>query len=167
MLKYVAANRTQTPSTKSTHPWKYFRSTGYLLSSGCIKSTHTNIGLYVRRLIWSMCNIATGFQRCSWLIRNCNNFICFTRQLNIFVLFSEESAVLDLDGAGGKTFLRVLLHLGMHDYPPLVSGALRLLFRHFSQRQEVLQAFKQVEYWICPSLDLIFMFRLLKCPRIA
>ena len=58
--------------------------------------------------------------------------------------FSEESAVLDLDGAGGKTFLRVLLHLGMHDYPPLVSGALRLLFRHFSQRQEVLQAFKQV-----------------------
>lgn len=33
----------------------------------------------------------------------------------------------------------------MHDYPPLVSGALRLLFRHFSQRQEVLQAFKQVQ----------------------
>ncbi|XP_071815438.1 inositol 1,4,5-trisphosphate receptor-like isoform X4 [Apostichopus japonicus] len=52
---------------------------------------------------------------------------------------------LDLDGAGGKTFLRVLLHLTMHDYPKLVSGALRLLFRHFSQRQEVLQAFKQVQ----------------------
>lgn len=51
---------------------------------------------------------------------------------------------LDLDGQGGKTFLRVLLHLAMHDYPPLVSGALHLLFRHFSQRQEVLQAFKQV-----------------------
>jgi hypothetical protein len=33
------------------------------------------------------------------------------------------SSVLDLDGTGGKTFLRVLLHLGMHDYPPLVSGA--------------------------------------------
>jgi hypothetical protein len=32
----------------------------------------------------------------------------------------------------------------MHDYPPLVSGALKLLFRHFAQRQEVLQAFKQV-----------------------
>ena len=57
----------------------------------------------------------------------------------------EESEVLDLDGNGGKTFLRVLLHLGMHDYPPLVSGALHLLFRHFSQRQEVLQAFKQVD----------------------
>lgn len=51
---------------------------------------------------------------------------------------------LDLDGQGGRTFLRVLLHLTMHDYPPLVSGALQLLFRHFSQRQEVLQAFKQV-----------------------
>lgn len=42
---------------------------------------------------------------------------------------SSGCAVLDLDGTGGKTFLRVLLHLGMHDYPPLVSGALRLLFR--------------------------------------
>ena len=58
---------------------------------------------------------------------------------------SEECAVLDLDGTGGKTFLRVLLHLGMHDYPPLVSGALKLLFRHFSQRQEVLHAIKQVQ----------------------
>ncbi|XP_046984326.1 inositol 1,4,5-trisphosphate receptor [Schistocerca americana] len=58
---------------------------------------------------------------------------------------SEDCAALDLDGDGGKTFLRVLLHLTMHDYPPLVSGALHLLFRHFSQRQEVLQAFKQVQ----------------------
>ena len=41
-------------------------------------------------------------------------------------------------------FLRVLLNLVMHNYPALVSGALQLLFRHFSQRQEVLQAFKQV-----------------------
>ncbi len=29
------------------------------------------------------------------------------------------------DGTGGKIFLRVLLHLVMHDYPPLVSGALK------------------------------------------
>ncbi|XP_033110627.1 inositol 1,4,5-trisphosphate receptor-like [Anneissia japonica] len=56
-----------------------------------------------------------------------------------------EGPDLDLDGAGGRMFLRVLLHLTMHDYPPLVSGALRLLFRHFSQRQEVLSAFKQVQ----------------------
>lgn len=57
----------------------------------------------------------------------------------------EESQNLDLDGQGGRTFLRVLLHLIMHDYPPLVSGALHLLFRHFSQRQDVLQAFRQVQ----------------------
>ncbi|XP_066529144.1 inositol 1,4,5-trisphosphate-gated calcium channel ITPR1 isoform X1 [Hoplias malabaricus] len=58
---------------------------------------------------------------------------------------SEENTALDLDDHGGRTFLRVLLHLTMHDYPPLVSGALHLLFRHFSQRQEVLMAFKQVQ----------------------
>ncbi|XP_024658213.1 inositol 1,4,5-trisphosphate-gated calcium channel ITPR1 isoform X4 [Maylandia zebra] len=58
---------------------------------------------------------------------------------------SEENTPLDLDDQGGRTFLRVLLHLTMHDYPPLVSRALHLLFRHFSQRQEVLQAFKQVQ----------------------
>ncbi|XP_054965452.1 inositol 1,4,5-trisphosphate receptor type 1 [Pan paniscus] len=57
----------------------------------------------------------------------------------------KENTPLDLDDHGGRTFLRVLLHLTMHDYPPLVSGALQLLFRHFSQRQEVLQAFKQVQ----------------------
>ncbi|XP_048510963.1 inositol 1,4,5-trisphosphate receptor isoform X4 [Athalia rosae] len=64
---------------------------------------------------------------------------------------SEECVVLDLDGQGGRTFLRVLLHLAMHDYPPLVSGALHLLFRHFSQRQEVLQAFKQVQLLVSDS----------------
>lgn len=51
---------------------------------------------------------------------------------------------LDLDNCGGKMFLRVLLNLAMAEYKPLVSGALKLLFRHFSQRKEVLQAFKQV-----------------------
>nr|XP_032819189.1 LOW QUALITY PROTEIN: inositol 1,4,5-trisphosphate receptor type 1-like [Petromyzon marinus] len=57
----------------------------------------------------------------------------------------EENAALDLDEEGGRMFLRVLLHLTLHNYPPLVSGALHLLFKHFSQRQEVLQAFKQVQ----------------------
>uniref|UniRef100_A0A8C1LTY9 Inositol 1,4,5-trisphosphate receptor n=1 Tax=Cyprinus carpio TaxID=7962 RepID=A0A8C1LTY9_CYPCA len=64
---------------------------------------------------------------------------------NFFPELSEENSPLDLDDHGGRTFLRVLLHLTMHDYPPLVSGALHLLFRHFSQRQEVLMAFKQVQ----------------------
>ena len=58
--------------------------------------------------------------------------------------FSDVEGDLDLDGQGGKMFLRVLLNLVMHNYPSLVSGALQLLFRHFSQRQEVLNAFKQV-----------------------
>uniref|UniRef100_A0A670J0C3 Inositol 1,4,5-trisphosphate receptor n=1 Tax=Podarcis muralis TaxID=64176 RepID=A0A670J0C3_PODMU len=53
--------------------------------------------------------------------------------------------VIKLDDEGGRTFLRVLIHLIMHDYPPLLSGALQLLFKHFSQRAEVLQAFKQVQ----------------------
>ncbi|KAK6175051.1 hypothetical protein SNE40_013589 [Patella caerulea] len=64
---------------------------------------------------------------------------------------STETAELDLDGQGGKMFLRVLLNLVMHDYPSLVSGALQLLFRHFSQRQEVLQAFKQVQLLVTAS----------------
>lgn len=64
---------------------------------------------------------------------------------------SEDTSNLDLDGQGGRTFLRVLLHLIMHDYPPLVSGALHLLFRHFSQRQEVLHAFRQVQLLVSDS----------------
>ncbi|XP_058826920.1 inositol 1,4,5-trisphosphate receptor isoform X3 [Topomyia yanbarensis] len=58
---------------------------------------------------------------------------------------------LDLDGQGGRTFLRVLLHLIMHEYPSLVSGALHLLFRHFSQRYEVLHAFRQVQLLVSDS----------------
>ncbi|XP_029648662.1 inositol 1,4,5-trisphosphate receptor type 1 isoform X5 [Octopus sinensis] len=64
---------------------------------------------------------------------------------------SSETAELDLDGQGGKMFLRVLLNLVMHNYPAVVSGALQLLFRHFSQRQEVLQAFNQVQLLVSTS----------------
>ncbi|XP_047516588.1 inositol 1,4,5-trisphosphate receptor isoform X1 [Pieris napi] len=53
---------------------------------------------------------------------------------------------LDLDGRGGGKVLRVLLQLcSQGASTALVSGALALLFRHFSQRQEVLAAFKQVQ----------------------
>ncbi|PKU32272.1 hypothetical protein llap_17424 [Limosa lapponica baueri] len=41
----------------------------------------------------------------------------------------------------------------MHDYPPLLSGALHLLFKHFSQRAEVLQAFKQESNILSPIED--------------
>lgn len=59
-------------------------------------------------------------------------------------VFSSELSAVELDDEGGRTFLRVLIHLIMQDYPPLVSGSLQLIFKHFSQRAEVLQAFKQV-----------------------
>lgn len=66
---------------------------------------------------------------------------------------------MELDDEGGRTFLRVLIHLIMQEYPPLVSGSLQLLFKHFSQRAEVLQAFKQVatqrgsHHMICVMFD--------------
>lgn len=63
---------------------------------------------------------------------------------------------MDLDDEGGTTFLRVLIHLIMQDYPPLVSGSLQLLFKHFSQRAEVLQAFKQVSGFLT-SLTLLYL----------
>nr|XP_046199728.1 inositol 1,4,5-trisphosphate receptor type 3-like [Oncorhynchus gorbuscha] len=60
----------------------------------------------------------------------------------------KGNSILEVDDEGGRMFLRVLIHLTMHDYPPLVSGALQLLFKHFSQRQEVLHTFKQVQLLI-------------------
>uniref|UniRef100_A0A8C3RL92 Inositol 1,4,5-trisphosphate receptor n=1 Tax=Chelydra serpentina TaxID=8475 RepID=A0A8C3RL92_CHESE len=61
----------------------------------------------------------------------------------------KSSSMLEVDDEGGRMFLRVLIHLTMHNYPPLVSGSLQLLFKHFSQRQEVLHTFKQVtRLWV-------------------
>ncbi|XP_028925641.1 inositol 1,4,5-trisphosphate receptor type 3 [Ornithorhynchus anatinus] len=60
----------------------------------------------------------------------------------------RTSSMLEVDDEGGRMFLRVLIHLTMHDYAPLVSGALQLLFKHFSQRQEVMHTFKQVQLLI-------------------
>nr|XP_021136778.1 inositol 1,4,5-trisphosphate receptor type 3 isoform X3 [Columba livia] len=60
----------------------------------------------------------------------------------------KTSSMLEVDDEGGRMFLRVLIHLTMHDYPPLISGSLQLLFKHFSQRQEVLHTFKQVQLLI-------------------
>ena len=51
--------------------------------------------------------------------------------------------MLEVDDEGGRMLLRVLIHLTMHDYAPLVSGALQLLFKHISQRQEAMHTFKQ------------------------
>ncbi|RWS03738.1 inositol 1:4:5-trisphosphate receptor type 3-like protein, partial [Dinothrombium tinctorium] len=50
----------------------------------------------------------------------------------------------DFDGLGDN-FLNVVIYLTLHDYPPLVSGAFKVLFRHFSQRREILETLKQVQ----------------------
>lgn len=74
-------------------------------------------------------------------------FLVYLRAIFDFLcvcVCSKGNSILEVDDEGGRMFLRVLIHLTMHDYPPLVSGALQLLFRHFSQRQEVLHTFKQV-----------------------
>jgi hypothetical protein len=64
---------------------------------------------------------------------------------DIECIFDSSEPNLDLDDAKGKTFLKVLFNLVMHDYQPLVSRALSLLFRHFNQRKETLQHLNQVQ----------------------
>eukprot|EP00055_Hartaetosiga_balthica_P018162 m.129598 g.129598 ORF g.129598 m.129598 type:complete len:2620 (+) comp9461_c1_seq6:133-7992(+) len=51
----------------------------------------------------------------------------------------------DLDEETTRTFLRVLLNLVTLDHQEVVSGALRLLFRNFSQRAGMTSAFNQVQ----------------------
>uniref|UniRef100_A0A672NK88 Inositol 1,4,5-trisphosphate receptor n=1 Tax=Sinocyclocheilus grahami TaxID=75366 RepID=A0A672NK88_SINGR len=68
--------------------------------------------------------------------------------VDVYPMGDADATILEVDDEGGRMFLRVLVHLIMHDYPPLVSGALQLLFKHFSQRQEVLHTFKQVQLLI-------------------
>ncbi|MEE6493007.1 hypothetical protein FKM82_016698 [Ascaphus truei] len=60
----------------------------------------------------------------------------------------KSISMLEVDDEGGRMFLRVLIQLTMNDYPSLISGSLQLLFKHFSQRQEVLHTFKQVQLLI-------------------
>ena len=74
-----------------------------------------------------------------------------------------ELEELDLDSEGGCKFLRVMLSLVMHNYPQLVYGALELLFRHFSQRQEVLQAFKQARGCFVVSNECSNVAHIWKC----
>lgn len=57
---------------------------------------------------------------------------------------SCNSEVADLDGRGGRKIVRVLLSLCMHNHTELVNGALKLLFRQFRQRDDLVQSFRQV-----------------------
>ncbi|XP_062854471.1 inositol 1,4,5-trisphosphate receptor type 3 [Trichomycterus rosablanca] len=76
------------------------------------------------------------------------NLLLIGEQAEAMFGVGKANSILEVDDEGGRMFLRVLVHLIMHDYPPLVSGALQLLFKHFSQRQEVLHTFQQVQLLI-------------------
>ena len=51
---------------------------------------------------------------------------------------------MHLDGTQGRQLLRVLLQTAMINHSSLASQALKLIIRHFSQRDEMVKGFKQV-----------------------
>uniref|UniRef100_A0A915CQ64 Inositol 1,4,5-trisphosphate receptor n=1 Tax=Ditylenchus dipsaci TaxID=166011 RepID=A0A915CQ64_9BILA len=61
------------------------------------------------------------------------------------VVFQCTDNELDFDGEKGQQLLRILLQMTMNDYPPLTSMALKVLFRHFTQYQELIEDLKQVQ----------------------
>ena len=64
---------------------------------------------------------------------------------------------MDLDDYQGKQLLRVLLQISMAKDAALSSQALKLLIRHFTQRQEMVKGFTQV-------LSIVFLlFFCLRC----
>lgn len=73
------------------------------------------------------------------LIAKTESIFCSANETN-----SDYKKNFDIDSNGGKTFLRILVQLIMHGYPPLVTGALKLLLRYFSKIKETLAALKQV-----------------------
>jgi len=52
---------------------------------------------------------------------------------------------LEFDTENGREFVRALLELVVQDSPLLVYKAVRLLFRHFSKHEELLQSVTQVQ----------------------
>ncbi|CAJ0918564.1 unnamed protein product, partial [Mesorhabditis belari] len=60
-------------------------------------------------------------------------------------IFSTTESELNLDGGEGRLLLAILLQMTMSDYSPLTSIALKVLFRHFTQYQELLDDLKQVQ----------------------
>uniref|UniRef100_A0A915CC30 Inositol 1,4,5-trisphosphate receptor n=2 Tax=Parascaris univalens TaxID=6257 RepID=A0A915CC30_PARUN len=60
-------------------------------------------------------------------------------------VFHKTDEELDFDGQGGQQLLRILLQMTMSDYSKLTSTALKVLFRHFTQYQELVEDLKQVQ----------------------
>ncbi|CAB3409789.1 unnamed protein product [Caenorhabditis bovis] len=60
-------------------------------------------------------------------------------------IYDSSGHELHLDGQDGRILLAILLQMTMSDYPPLTSIALKVLFRHFTQYQELLEDLRQVQ----------------------
>lgn len=60
-------------------------------------------------------------------------------------IFQKSEEELDFDGEEGQQLLRILLQMTMSDYSKLTSTALKVLFRHFTQYQELVDDLKQVQ----------------------
>nr|CAD2169339.1 unnamed protein product [Meloidogyne enterolobii] len=61
-------------------------------------------------------------------------------------VFIDSEKELDMDKYKGQQLLRILLQMTMiEDFPLLTSTALKLLFRHFSQFQELIEDMKQIQ----------------------
>ncbi|KAK0400335.1 hypothetical protein QR680_003453 [Steinernema hermaphroditum] len=61
------------------------------------------------------------------------------------VVFQSTEDELNFDSEKGQQLLRILLQMTMSDFPKLTSIALKVLFRHFTQYQELVDDMKQVD----------------------
>ncbi|XP_064398624.1 inositol 1,4,5-trisphosphate receptor type 2-like isoform X2 [Halichondria panicea] len=61
------------------------------------------------------------------------------------IFYGRDGIDMDLDGVKGRQLLRILIQMVMASHASLASNALNLLIRHFSQRKEMVQGFRQVQ----------------------
>uniref|UniRef100_A0A913HZP3 Inositol 1,4,5-trisphosphate receptor n=1 Tax=Strongyloides stercoralis TaxID=6248 RepID=A0A913HZP3_STRER len=61
------------------------------------------------------------------------------------VVFESIDSEIDSDGEKSQQLLRILMQMTMNDYPTLTSMALKVLFRHFTQYNELIEDLKQVQ----------------------
>ena len=64
--------------------------------------------------------------------------------MNIHTCYPSIDMDMDLGTDSGRQLLRVVVQMVMVNHAPLASQALQLLIRHFSQRKEMVEGFKQV-----------------------